>query len=75
MSKIDLEKGFWQVPIREEDKKYTAFRTRTGLYHYNVMPQGLRNSPATFQRLMNKALKGMDAFVFVYQDDILIFSE
>ncbi|CAL8129503.1 unnamed protein product [Orchesella dallaii] len=75
LTTIDLEKGFWQVKLRECDKKYTAFRTRKGLYQYNVMPQGLKNSPATFQRLMNKVLKGMDAFVFVYQDDILIFSK
>lgn len=39
------------------------------------MPQGLRNSPATSQRLMNKVLKGMDTYTFVYQDDILIFSQ
>lgn len=75
LSTIDLEKGFWQVPLRERDKKFSAFRTRKGHYHYNVMPQGMKNSPATFQRLMNKVLKGMDAYVFVYQDDILIFSK
>jgi len=39
------------------------------------MPQGLKNSPATYQRLMNKVLKGMDAYVFVFQDDILIYSK
>ncbi|CAL8087458.1 unnamed protein product [Orchesella dallaii] len=75
LSTIDLEKGFWQVKLRDSDKKFTAFQTRKGLYHYNVMPQGLKNSPATFQRLMNKVLRGLDAFVFVYQDDILIFSK
>lgn len=38
------------------------------------MPQGLKNSPSTFQRLMNQVLNGMDAFVFVFQDDILVHS-
>jgi len=75
LSTIDCDKGYWQVKLRKSDRKFTAFQTRRGLFQYTVMPQGLRNSPATFQRLMNKVLKGMDAFVFVYQDDILVFSK
>jgi len=75
LSTIDLEKGFWQVPMRKKDKRLTAFQTRKGLFQYRVMPQGLRNSPATFQRLMNKVLKGMEAYTFTYQDDILVFSK
>lgn len=74
LSTIDCEKGFWQVPVREQDKHYTTFRTRKGIFEYNVMPQGMKNSPMTFQRLMTKVLKGLDAFSFVYQDDILVFS-
>jgi len=75
LSTIDLEKGFWQVPLKKSDRHLTAFQTRKGLFQYRVMPQGLRNSPATFQRLMNKVLRGTDAFTFTYQDDILVFSK
>lgn len=75
LSTIDMEKGFWKVPLTKSDRHLTAFQTRKGLFQYRVMPQGLRNSPATFQRLMNKVRKGMDTFTFTYQDDTLIFSK
>jgi len=71
---LDAEKGYWQVPMDENSKKYTAFRTRKGLYEYNVLPFGLKNSPATFQRIMNEVLEGFSKFAMVYQDDIIIFS-
>ncbi|KAI3354733.1 hypothetical protein L3Q82_004566 [Scortum barcoo] len=51
-STMDLTSGFYNIPMAEEDKKYTAFMTPMGLYEYNRMPQGLCNSPASFMRMM-----------------------
>jgi transposase InsO family protein len=75
-STMDLLSGFWQVPVRESDKAKTAFCTTSGLYEWNVMPMGLINSPATFQRLMDRVLgKLRYTFALVYLDDIMVHSE
>lgn len=70
---LDLTAGYWQIPLRPEVKHYTAFRVPTGLYQYRVMPFGLVNAPATFQRWINDLL-GEFRFngVVAYLDDILI---
>uniref|UniRef100_A0A2S2NFW4 RNA-directed DNA polymerase n=1 Tax=Schizaphis graminum TaxID=13262 RepID=A0A2S2NFW4_SCHGA len=74
-SVLDLRSGYWQVPLNQNARKYTAFRTRRGLYHFRVLPFGLKNSPMTFARLMNEVLRGyIDDFVQVYLDDIVVFS-
>ena len=68
--------GYWQIPIKEEDKEKTAFHAPDGLYEFNVMPFGLCNAPATFQRLMDHCLAGLKWHsVLVYLDDIVIFSK
>lgn len=70
-STLDMAAGYWQIPLAEEDKKKTAFTTHTGLYEFNVMPFGLCNTPAAFQRLMG-GIKWTVALV--YLDDVVLFS-
>lgn len=60
VSKFDLLKGYWQVPLSIHAREIAAFITPKGLYSYKVMPFGLRNSPATFQCLMNHVVGDME---------------
>lgn len=72
-SKIDLTRGYWQVPLAEEAKPLTAFITPDGLYQFRTMPFGLVCAPASFSRIMRtllRGLKGIDNFM----DDILVHS-
>lgn len=72
---LDLAKGFHQILVAEEDRPKTAFSTPLGHYEYIRMPFGLKNAPATFQRLMNSVLKEfINNICVVYLDDILVFS-
>ena len=75
-STLDLKSGYWQVPIKEEHKEKTAFRTSSGqLYEFNQLPFGLCNAPATFSRLMDQVLTGLSWKICLYYlDDIIVFS-
>ena len=73
---LDLLMGYHQVVMDPKDRAKTAFLTHRGLFIYNVMPFGLCNAPATFQRLMEKILGSLvGSGVLVYLDDILIYAE
>ena len=74
-TKLDLKSGYFQIPIAEADKEKTAFVTPDGHYEFNVLPQGLMNAPASFQRVMNNLLAtGRWDYIVIYLDDIVIFS-
>ena len=70
ISRLDLTKGFWQVPIKEEDRKYTAFSTDQGLMQFKYMPFGLVNALAIFCRMVRKLLYDVN-YVDAYVDDIV----
>jgi hypothetical protein len=73
---LDLTSGYYQVAMSPESQKYTAFSCEFGFYEYKVMPMGLTNACATFQRLMNSVLNDLLGTVcLVYLDDIIIFSQ
>ena len=72
-STLDLVAGYWQVELAEEDKEKTAFCTSDGLFEFNVLPFGLCNGPATFQRLMDLLLTGLQwSSCLVYLDDVIV---
>ncbi|KAJ1148138.1 hypothetical protein NDU88_000978 [Pleurodeles waltl] len=74
LSTFDLTAGYWQIKLSEDAKPKTAFSTIGGHYQFTVMPFGLKNAPATFQRLVNTVLQGLEAFSAAYLDDIAVFS-
>uniref|UniRef100_H3AAI5 ribonuclease H n=1 Tax=Latimeria chalumnae TaxID=7897 RepID=H3AAI5_LATCH len=73
-STMDLTSGFYNVPLYEANKKYTAFTTSIGLHEYNQLPQGLCNSPATFMRMMISIFGDQNfSNLLCYLDDLLVF--
>ena len=75
-TKMDLKNGFNLIRIREGDEWKTAFRTRYGLYEFQVMPFGLMNAPSSFQDMMNHVLSDvLDVGVLAYMDDILVYAK
>ena len=76
-STFDMNSGFWQVPMDEESKQYTAFTLGSmGLYECEGMPFGLCNAPPTFQRLMQNCLGELNlTYCLIYLDDVIVFSD
>ena len=73
-SKVDLSKGFWQIPMAEGSRQMTGFTTDQGTFTFLKMPFGLVNSGATFSRMMRKLLKGLDN-VDNYLDDVTVHTQ
>lgn len=70
----DLFSGYYQIPLRDQDKDKTGFLVKNGHYRFEVMPQGIANAPADFVKLMGMTLRDVRNFSMAYLDDILIFS-
>ncbi|XP_068245278.1 uncharacterized protein [Palaemon carinicauda] len=73
-SKMDLSRGYWQIPLDEDSKQYTAFQTDLGLYQFKVLPFGLVNAPATFNKMMRSLFAGLEGVSF-FLDDLIIHSK
>jgi len=72
---LDQANAYWSIPIAPEDREKTEFTTPMGLYEFNYLPFGLCNAPATFQRLMDVLLSGLQwKSALVYLDDILVYA-
>ena len=71
---LDLASGYWQIPLAPGSREKTAFATPFGLFEFEVMPFGLHNAPATFQRMMDHVLRDCQEFARAYIDDIAVFS-
>lgn len=72
---LDLASGFYQVEMDPSDVHKTGFNVENGHYEFLRMPMGLKNSPSTFQRVMDNVLRGLqNEICLVYLDDIIVFS-
>lgn len=74
VTKLDLLKGYWQVPLTERASEISAFATPDAFLQYKVMPFGLRNAGATFQRLMSRVLSDVSNCE-VYLDDVVCYDD
>ena len=77
---LDLKSGYWQIKVHGDSQEKTAFITHQGLLEFRVMPFGVTNAPAVFQRLIQRVLAELQSkatvkFVSVYLDDVIVFSE
>ena len=72
-STLDLVSGYWQVPLDQDARKKISFRDAGGLWQWKVLPFGLTSVPATFERLMEKVLKGLQwQTLLLYLDDVIV---
>lgn len=74
-SSLDLKSGYHQMVLNPDDREKTAFVCEEGLYQFTVLPFGVVNGPASFQRLMEVVLQGLIGKIcYVYLDDIVCYS-
>ena len=74
LTKLDMTKGYYNIPIVAEHVPFTGFVTPHGHYQWKYMAFGLRGAPSTFSKLMRKLFMGMEDFCDAYLDDVIIFS-
>ncbi len=74
-SVCDMTSGFWQCPLEENSRKYTAYSTPKGHYQYCVCPQGIKVGPSYFNLCVSKAIRECKGFALNYFDDIVIYSK
>ena len=74
VSTFDMLKGYGQVPLTQRAREISMFVTPSGLYQYKVISFGMKNAPATFQRMVNKLVRDIDGCEG-YIDDVVIFSD
>ena len=74
ISKVDLSKGYYQVPMHPADVEKTAFVCHQGKYEFLRMPFGVGNAPAVLQKLMQKLFRGCQEYCLPYIDDLVIYS-
>jgi hypothetical protein len=75
-TKLDFKNGYFQIPLAPQDRPKTAFSTRDDHYQFTVLPQGVKNGPPTFQRIVNQILgSARRTYCLAYIDDIIIFSQ
>ena len=73
-SKLDINNGYYNFSIHPDDRHKTAFVTQDGLYEFLRVPQGLKTSPALFNRLLRKIFANLlYSKCFLYLDDILVY--
>ena len=71
-----MKSGYWQLEVDRESRHRTAFALPNGgLYEWRMMPFGLKNAMATFQRAINMVLEGCDDICLSYVDDIIVFGD
>ncbi|KAG6462595.1 hypothetical protein O3G_MSEX013362, partial [Manduca sexta] len=76
MTTLDLQSGYFQVSVAEEDRDKTAFITPLGTFRFKRMPMGLRNSGATFQRLMDRFKSNLPGTTLLCcLDDLIVLSD
>ena len=72
----DLASGYWQIPLRQQDRQKSAFCTHVGLYEFLRLPFGLKTAPNTFQRILNTVFADyLHQWLTVYVDDIIMYAQ